>query len=326
MPCLTLLGFRKYGSPNDTSNGLRLMRDTVIEFIATTLFVFNGTLSATSTGRKMVGQGATEDVARIFPIAFTFGISIMTLAYAIGHITGGHMNPAVSFLMFLRREMSFRKMICYWGAQLLGSILGASLLWGCSSGLTGAVIGEDGTFDRPPFNLGSNTLDSAITTGNGFLLEFMGSFFFFFVIAQTALDKNGIAQSFFPAIPIGFSLIVVHICLIPFTGCGVNPARTFGPSMVVCMAGGDCGAVLGDWYWIYYVAPFAAAWAVAEVTLLMQVDINLDEPTNAQTINEAKKTPETKALEILQHAQEEGSLHASFSIMEQALPHAKVHV
>jgi len=183
---------------------------SVIEFVATTLFVFNGCLSAVSTGRKLVGQGATEDVARILPIAFTFGISIMTLAYAIGHITGGHMNPAVSFLMFLRRQMSFWKMICYWGAQIIGSLLGSALLWGCTSSLSGKA----GVYERPPFNLGSTTLDSSISWENGFLLEFMGSFFFFFVIAQTALDTKGIADSFFPAIPIGFSLIVVHICLI----------------------------------------------------------------------------------------------------------------
>lgn len=73
--------------------------------------------------------------------------------------------------------------------------------------------GED--YNRPPFLLGANGLDPIVTTGNGFLLELMGSFFFFFVISQTALDKNGIALTNFPAIPIGFTLVVVHICLIP---------------------------------------------------------------------------------------------------------------
>ena len=243
-------------------------------------------------------------------IAFSFGISIMTLAYSIGHITGGHMNPGVSFLMFLRRQMSGYKMICYWGAQLLGAVLGSSLMWGCVNNLAGEIK-VDGTFQRPPFDLGATVLDPTITIGNGFLLELMGSFFFFFVIAQTALDKRGIAESFFPAIPIGFSLIIVHICLIPFTGCGVNPARTFGPSMVVCMAGGDCAAVMQPHYWIYYAGPLIAAWGVSEITILMNYsweDEDSSKKSQAQTIGQASKTPENQALQILNESVNNGSL------------------
>lgn len=132
----------------------------------------------------------------------------------------GHINPGVSLLMYFRRQISFPKMVVYWIAQFAGSLLGAALTWGCTSGLSG----EDKSllevnagvvfYSRPPFELGSTTLNDDITTGNGFLIEFMGSFFFYLVIAQTALDKRGIAGSFFPAFPIGFILIVVHICLI----------------------------------------------------------------------------------------------------------------
>lgn len=183
------------------------------------------------------------------------------------------MNPAVSLLMFFRRQISFPKMICYWVAQFIGGLVGACLTWGCISNLSGQEKFGGIVFDRPPFTLGSTTLSPSLSTGNGFLLEFMGSAFFYFVIAQTALDKRGIATSNLPALPIGFSLIVVHICLIPFTGCGVNPARTFGPSMVTCMAGDNCSDVAGSWYWIYYVGPFLAAWFVAELTVLMEMDV-----------------------------------------------------
>lgn len=150
------------------------------------------------------------------------------------------MNPGVSLLMALKREMSFTKMTCYWVAQFTASLLASSLVWGCTSGLT-----ANDEVGRPPVLLGATTLDAMITTGNGFLLEFMGSFIFYFVIAQTALDKRGIASSMFPAIPIGLSLVVVHVGLIPFTGCGVNPARTFGPSMITCM-GGRCDEVSNE--------------------------------------------------------------------------------
>lgn len=160
---------------------------------------------------KLVGMGVDGDVARTLPIAMVFGVSIMVLAFSIGHLTGGHMNPAVSSLMMFRRQISPLKMFCYWLAQFIGGLVGASLTWGCISNLANQEF--DGV-SRPPFTLGSTTLVPQLTTGNGFLLEFMGSFFFYFVIAQTALDKRGIATSNLPAIPIGFSLIVVHICLI----------------------------------------------------------------------------------------------------------------
>ena len=105
---------------------------------------------------------------------------------------------------------------------------------------------------------------------NGFLAEFTGSVVFFFVIAQTALDKRGIATTPFPALPIGLILVAVHVCLIPLTGCGVNPARTFGPSMVGCMESKDvCDQVVQSSYWIYYAGPFLASFFVAELTNLM---------------------------------------------------------
>jgi hypothetical protein len=120
---LTFLQLIENGSPDDTSNKRRLFRDTLVELIATAVFVFNGTLSAVSTGRKLAGQGSAEDVARIMPIAFSFGVSIMTLAYAIGHLSGGHMNPAVSLLMFFRRQMSIGKMLCIGWPSLLEPFL-----------------------------------------------------------------------------------------------------------------------------------------------------------------------------------------------------------
>lgn len=215
----TLLKLFKNPAPDDFGNKKRIVRDTVTELMMTAVFVNFGTLSAVSTGTKLGVGPEAEDVARILPIAFCFGTSIMALAYSFGHLTGGHMNPGVSLLMFFRREISFLKMLCYWLAQFLGALIGASLTWGCSSGLSGThkSIGDvefDATYNRPPFRLGSTVLSDDITTGNGFLLEFIGSFFFYVVIAQTALDKRGIAQSFFPAFPIGFILIVVHVCLI----------------------------------------------------------------------------------------------------------------
>lgn len=271
-------------APDDISNRKKLVKQSLIEFCATTVFIYFGTLSAVSTGTKLGdGTGKGQDVARIMPIAFTFGITIMCLAYSIGHITGGHMNPGVSFLMFLHRQISFTKMLYYWAAQFFGSILASALVWGSTSNL-GEVSSDasDGSllmYPNIPFLLGSTTLNDKVSVGNGFLLELMGSFFFYFVISQTALDERGIARSKFPAIPIGFSLVVVHICLIPFTGCGVNPARTFGPAVMTCMVAnangvvGDCEAAVGEFWWIYYIGPLLAALLVVEFSSLMHWDV-----------------------------------------------------
>lgn len=260
-------------APDDCSNRKQLIKHSLIELCATTIFIYFGTLSAISTGIKLGDDEA--DVARVFPIAFTFGITIMCLAFSIGHITGGHMNPGVSLLMFFQRQMSLTKMASYWMAQLIGALIASALVWASIDSLSNAQKINGETYNSPPFGLGSNTLNPKVSPGNGFLLELMGSFFFYFVISQTALDKKGIAKTSFPAIPIGFSLVVVHICLIPFTGCGVNPARTFGPAMVTCMsADGDCAAVVGDWWWIYYVGPFLAAFLVAELTALINWNVD----------------------------------------------------
>jgi len=272
----SILALIRTQPPADTSNRKKLLKHTCIEFCATTIFVYFGTLSAVSTGTKLGGgSGSGEDVARMFPIAFSFGISIMCLAYAIGHKTGGHMNPGVSLLMFFEGQMSFMKMISYWFAQFLGAVTASFLVWASIDGLGGK---DAESYNNPPFLLGSTTLNDKITTGNGFMLELMGSFFFYFVISMTALDKKGIGATDLPAIPIGFSLVVVHICLIPFTGCGVNPARTFGPAVVTCMSrNGDCSSAIGESWWIYYVGPFVAAFLVAELTNLMNWDVDEDD-------------------------------------------------
>lgn len=182
------------------------------------------------------------------------------------------MNPGVTLVMFFQRQISFAKMMCYWLAQFSGAVVASNLLWWSIRGLV--LQGGDGTYGKVPFLLGSTTLDDKLTSGNGLLLEIMGSFFFYMVITQTAMDTKGIALTNFPAIPIGFSLIVVHICLIPFTGCGVNPARTFGPAVVTCWKNQeDCEKVMGDWWYIYFVGPFIGAFLVAEITNLLRWNV-----------------------------------------------------
>ena len=209
------------------------------------------------------------------------------------------MNPAVSLMMYFKRQMSFTKMLCYWVAQLIGALLASALVWGSTSDLAGddVEVIDGASLNRPPFLLGANTLaEGAITAANGFLLEFMGSVIFFFVIAQCALDERGVSLTKFPGLPIGLILVVVHICLIPFTGCGVNPARTFGPAMVTCMGNSNlCSSVVGDWWWIYWVGPFLASYVVADITLWMAIDVDGDDHKKTDGDAPSKETSAQEA-------------------------------
>ena len=199
------------------------------------------------------------------------------------------MNPGVSFLIFLKGQLSVVKMVSYWVAQMAGAFAGSILVYLCTTGLTDNLESAG----EPPFNLGSTTLaHDRLTVWNGFFLELIGSTVFYFVIAQTALDKRGIATSAFPAIPIGLILVVVNIGLIPLTGCGLNPARTFGPSALTCLLTDTdtCESVADfSWYWIYYAGPFLAAIIVAEVTTWMSLDFG--EHEEQQAITGAAETP-----------------------------------
>ena len=107
-------------------------------------------------------------------------------------------------------------------------------------------------FTAPPYMLGSNFVAPGVPLGSAFLLEFMGTFLLVWTVLNTAVSKVSIAANLAP-MAIGFSVFLAHIVLIPFTGCGINPARSFGPHVVVLMAGETVGTA--GW-WIYYTAPF----------------------------------------------------------------------
>ena len=262
----TILNVLKNPAPAESSK--KILRDALVEFVATSLFVFVGTIAGSSTGWEGFQEEKSVSTARILPIAMSFGLAILALAHSIGHLTGGHMNPGVTLMMFLRGQLGGFKLGAYWIAQFLGSLLGAAITLGCTSELAGETSDTGESFTLG--SLASTTLSPDLSTGNGFLAEFMGSVVFYFVIAQTALDKRGIATTPFPALPIGLVLVAVHVGLIPLTGCGINPARTFGPSMVSCMRSSNlCDQVVQSSYWIYYIGPFLASLVVAELTNLM---------------------------------------------------------
>jgi aquaporin Z len=204
-------------------------RTYAAELLGTFVLVFGGTTSVVAAGRT------SGPLLVIVPLAF--GLALLAGLYAFGEVSGGHFNPAVSLAMFLDRRLAAGDLVGYWLAQLAGGVLG-------SVGLLIATSKHEvaATATRP-------------FAGNGtaFFIELVLTAVFVLVILQ-ASRSEAFGASALIAIPL--ALVVVHICAIPFSGCGVNPARSFGPALVGNTWTG---------FWIYVLAPLlgaAAAWAI----------------------------------------------------------------
>jgi len=253
------------------------------EFIAMALFVWIGCGAAVSSNEwyTQVSDGFQAGTASIIAIATAFGVAIVVLVYGIGHISGGHINPAVTFAFLLRGELSFGGAIFYMLAQFSGAFVGALLLWGSVASLQskcvdpvkvktiGSAVCEASCtinatstqlFDvnrytscSAPFNLGANAVDPDLDVAYAFIAETVGTFILLFTVLMTAVHKKSGASPNAAPIAIGWSVMLAHLVLIPLTGCGINPARTFGPAVVASISGSN------TWksnVWVYYIAPF----------------------------------------------------------------------
>lgn len=204
------------------------MQKFVAEFIGTLTLVLFG-CGAAVLGGENVGQ---------LGIALAFGFAIVAMAYGIGSISGCHVNPAVSLAVFIAGRMNARDLGLYWIAQFLGALVGAGIL--------AAIAGTAG-------GLGQNGW------GPGYNGEFSMQSALIFEVVMTALFVIVILGSTSPAAPAGFAglaigitLAVIHIVGIQVTGVSVNPARSFGPAVLV---GGQALSQL----WLFFVAPAIGA-------------------------------------------------------------------
>ena len=211
------------------------MKKLVAEFIGTLTLVLFGCGSAVLAGGE-VGQ---------LGIAFAFGLAIVAMAYGIGPISGCHVNPAVSFGAFVAGRMQMPEMLQYWVAQFFGALAGAALLLAIASGAADYDLATNG--------LGQNGW------GDGYLGEYSMLAALVFEIVMTALflivilgaTEDG-APAAFAGLAIGLTLAVIHIVGIQVTGVSVNPARSFGPAVLV---GGNAISQL----WLFIVAPLIGA-------------------------------------------------------------------
>lgn len=218
------------------------------EFIGTFVLVLGGCGAAVLAGDKIGFLG----------VAFAFGLSLLAMVYTIGHISGCHINPAVTLGLFLTKKMDRKLLLGYWVAQILGAIVAAACLLiiakGGPNGYDPAVAGfaANGYGAHSPGHYG--LLAAAVTE---ILLTF---FLVITVIGATDLK----APVGFAGVPIGLVLVLIHLVGIPVTNTSVNPARSIGPALFV-----------GGWalqqLWLFIVAPLVGAALAAAVYRAMAV-------------------------------------------------------
>jgi aquaporin Z len=204
------------------------------EVFGTFWLVFGG------CGSAVLAAGFPELGIGFVGVSLAFGLTVLTMAYGVGHISGGHFNPAVTLGLWAGGRFSTAEIIPYWIAQVVGAVLAAAVLYLIASGKAGfelsAGFASNGFGEHSP---GKYPLVSALVA------EVVLTFFFLLVILGST-DKR--APAGFAPIAIGLALTLIHLISIPVTNTSVNPARSTGPALFV---GGWALAQL----WLFWVAP-----------------------------------------------------------------------
>jgi aquaporin Z len=210
---------------------LRSLQKYFAELIGTMVLVLAGCGSAVIAGYDIHFLG----------IAFAFGLSVLVMVYAIGPVSGCHINPAITIAMLAAGKISLRDAIGYVVSQVIGAVIGAGILFLIASGKEGYDIAKNGLGQNGwgPGYLGEYSMGAA------FIAEVVFTCIFLLVIFGATHEK---APAGFAGIAIGLSLTLIHIVVIPITGTSVNPARSIGPALFV---GGQALSQL----WLFLVAP-----------------------------------------------------------------------
>ena len=226
---------------------MSIAKRSLAEFVGTFWLVFGGCGSA-------VLAAAVPDLGIGYAgVALAFGLTVLTMAYAIGHVSGCHLNPAVSVGLLVGKRFPAGDLVPYVVSQVLGAVAGAGVLYIIASGKAGFSVSRgfasNGYGDHSP---------DMYAMGACFVIEVVLTFVFLFVILG-ATDKR--APAGFAPIAIGLCLTLIHLISIPVTNTSVNPARSTGPALFV-----------GGWalqqLWLFWVAPILGA-AIAGIVYPM---------------------------------------------------------
>ena len=212
------------------------MKKNIAEFLGTFWLVFGGCGSALlAAGFPGVGIG-------LLGVSFAFGLTVLTIAYSLGHISGAHLNPAVTIGLWVGGRVNSGTVLPYIISQVAGAIAAAGVLYIIVTG-NGSSIGSFAANGYGEHSPGHYSLAAALTT------EFVLTFMFLIIILGATDDK---APKGFAGLAIGLALTLIHLISIPVTNTSVNPARSISQAIFV-----------GDWavsqLWLFIVAPIAGA-------------------------------------------------------------------
>ena len=217
------------------------MKKYLAELIGTFSLVLFGCGAAVISGSSQIGPSGIG----LLGIAIAFGFAVVAMAYAIGGISGCHINPAVTVGVFVAGRMTSKDAIGYIISQFIGAALGAGVLYLIASGKT--------AWKMPEWGLGANGWGEGylggFNTTSAFVAEAVFTCLFLFVILAVTSKYGNTTMA---GLAIGVTLMLIHLVVIPVTGTSVNPARSFGPAIIT---GGKALSQL----WLFFAAPVVGA-------------------------------------------------------------------
>jgi aquaporin Z len=222
----------------------------IAEFVGTFVLVFAGCGAAVLSGGQAGALG----------VAVAFGLALVAMVYAVGHVSGCHINPAVTLGLFISNKMPRKHAPGYWIAQIAGGIVAAGVLLVIARGMPGG-------YDPAVQGLAANGFGAHSPGHYNFAAAALTEFIFTFVLVITVIGATDIdAPVGFAGIPIGLALLLANLVAIPVTNASINPARSIGPAVFV-----------GGWavhqLWLFIVAPLLGGVAASGVYRLIEIPL-----------------------------------------------------
>src|SRR3982750_515948 len=220
------------------------------EFVGTFVLVFAGCGSAVLAGDKIGFLG----------VSLAFGLALLAMAYTVGHVSGCHINPAVTLGLFITKKMERRYLLGYWAAQVLGAIVAAACLLAIAKGTPNG-------YDAVALGFAANGYDVHSPGHYGLMAAALTEIILTFFLVLTVIGATDLkAPVGFAGIPIGFVLVLIHLVGIPVTNTSVNPARSIGPALFV-------GGWALEQLWLFILAPLFGAAVAAAVYRTIQLPV-----------------------------------------------------
>ncbi|MBP3839289.1 MAG: MIP family channel protein [Prevotella sp.] len=226
------------------------MKKYLAEMIGTMVLVLMGcgvavSLNCSSNCAEVANAGT------VVGTALAFGLSVVAMAYTIGGVSGCHINPAITFGLLLNKKIELKEAAMYMVFQVIGAIVGSTLLW-----ILTENAGLAGT--------GANDLQEGVSVAGGLLAEIIFTCVFVLVVLGATSKTNG-ATNNFAGLAIGLALVLVHLACIRYTGTSVNPARSIGPAIF------QGGSALSN-LWIFILGPFVGSAMAAVIWKIIDTE------------------------------------------------------